>query len=207
MNFTQSQPVLAVQAQPAPVVNYPNDHEYTRVTEFKHLTGQEHPKTTRVYEYPQAEGDPYYPIPRPENAQLYARYHALAAKKRGVHFAGRLATYKYYNMDQVVAQALKLYAKIQGLERSKATNEYSLYLTTDWFLLLGFTQFRIGLALQRRELMNVQVIAVRQRQRGIAESKQVEDLAAVIVSASHNCTDDRPDAVHRRAWQLKCRTV
>lgn len=98
--------------QPVAVINYPNDNLYTRVTEFKHLTGQEHPKTTLVYEYPQAAGDPYYPIQRPENAELYRRYQALAATTAGVHFVGRLATYKYYNMDQVTAQALALYAKL-----------------------------------------------------------------------------------------------
>ena len=58
------------QHQPVAVVNYPNDNAFTRVTEFKHLTGQEHPKTSIVYEYPRAEGDPYYPIPRKENADL-----------------------------------------------------------------------------------------------------------------------------------------
>jgi UDP-galactopyranose mutase len=115
------------QHQPVAVINYPNEYPYTRVTEFKHLTGQKHDKTTLVYEYPTTEGDPYYPIPRPENAQLYARYQALAAQKRGVHFAGRLGTYKYYNMDQVVAQALTLYAKIQGLERSRAASEHTLH--------------------------------------------------------------------------------
>ena len=94
--------------QPAPVVNYPNEHPYTRITEFKYLTGQEHPKTAVVYEHPRAEGDPYYPIPRPENAELYRRYEALAKAEADVHFVGRLATYKYYNMDQVVAQALAL---------------------------------------------------------------------------------------------------
>jgi UDP-galactopyranose mutase len=95
--------------QPAPVVNYPNEHLYTRVTEFKYLTGQEHAKTSIVYEYPRAEGDPYYPIPRSENAELYKQYKALADSTPGVHFVGRLATYKYYNMDHVVAQALKVY--------------------------------------------------------------------------------------------------
>ena len=105
--------------QPAPVVNYPNEHPYTRCTEFKYLTGQEHPKTTRVYEYPQAEGDPYYPIPRAENAALYRRYQELADATPGVHFAGRLGTYKYYNMDQVVAQALTLFARIAGLRRAE----------------------------------------------------------------------------------------
>ena len=115
------------QHQPVAVINYPNEYPYTRVTEFKHLTGQNHPKTTLVYEYPTMNGDPYYPIPRPENAQLYARYQALAAQKLGVYFAGRLATYKYYNMDQVVAQALTLYAKIQRLDRAKATTEHTLH--------------------------------------------------------------------------------
>lgn len=100
--------------QQAPVVNYPNEHAYTRVTEFKYLTGQEHAKTSVVYEFPTAEGDPYYPIPRPENAELYQKYRALADATPGVHFCGRLATYRYYNMDQVVAQALTLYAKLSG---------------------------------------------------------------------------------------------
>src|SRR3954468_8106785 len=98
--------------QPGPVVNYPNEHLYTRITEFKYLTGQEHAKTSIVYEYPQAEGDPYYPVPRPENTVLYQKYKALADETPNVHFVGRLATYKYYNMDQVVAQALKTYRTI-----------------------------------------------------------------------------------------------
>ncbi|MEO5859039.1 MAG: UDP-galactopyranose mutase [Pyrinomonadaceae bacterium] len=107
--------------QPAPVINYPNEQPYTRVTEFKYLTGQTHAKTSVVYEYPQAEGDPYYPIPMPENAALYAKYKALADAAEDVHFVGRLATYKYYNMDQVVAQALTTYAKIVGENRKTAT--------------------------------------------------------------------------------------
>src|SRR5215213_2206406 len=106
-------------AQPAPVVNYPNDNPYTRVTEFKYLSGQEHPKTTLVYEYARAEGDPYYPVPRPENAALYKRYQELAQATAGVHFVGRLATYRYYNMDQCVAQALTLASKIMGVRRAE----------------------------------------------------------------------------------------
>ena len=90
------------------------------MTEFKYLTGQEHAKTSIVYEYPRAEGDPYYPVPRPENAALYKQYQALADATPGVHFVGRLATYKYYNMDQVVAQALTLFAKIAGTRRREA---------------------------------------------------------------------------------------
>jgi len=105
------------QAQPVAVVNYPNDNLYTRVTEFKHLTGQAHAKTSRVYEYPTADGDPYYPIPRAENAALYKEYQQLAEITPGVQFVGRLGTYKYYNMDQVVAQALTMFAKIAGVQR------------------------------------------------------------------------------------------
>ena len=112
---THDQPHL----QPAAVINYPNEHAYTRVTEFKYLTGQVHHKTSVVYEYPRAEGDPYYPVPRPENAALYKKYEALAASRPEVHFVGRLATYKYYNMDQVVAQALTLCAKLSGATRGE----------------------------------------------------------------------------------------
>jgi UDP-galactopyranose mutase len=109
--------INAPSVQPVAVINYPNDYEYTRITEFKHLTGQEHPKTSIVYEFPQAEGDPYYPIPRPENAALYRKYQELASRTPRVHFVGRLGTYKYYNMDQVVAQALTTFAKIAGVSR------------------------------------------------------------------------------------------
>ncbi|MGF6995124.1 UDP-galactopyranose mutase [Paraburkholderia sp. GAS32] len=88
-------------------INYPNDQEYTRITEFKHLTGQQHSGTSIVREYPRAEGDPYYPIPRPENEALFKRYHELAEATPDVTFVGRLAQYRYYNMDQVVGAALK----------------------------------------------------------------------------------------------------
>lgn len=98
--------------QSAPVINYPNDYAYTRITEFKYLTGQVHDRTTLVYEYPQDEGDPYYPVPKRENAELYRKYAELAEQTPNVYFAGRLGTYKYYNMDQVVAQALTLFGKI-----------------------------------------------------------------------------------------------
>jgi UDP-galactopyranose mutase len=103
--------------QSAPVVNYPQEYDYTRVTEFKYLTGQQHTKTSVVYEYPRAEGDPYYPVPRQENAALYERYQELAEAVPAVHFAGRLGTYRYYNMDQVVAQSLTLCAKLFELKR------------------------------------------------------------------------------------------
>ncbi len=98
--------------QPTGTVNYPNDQLYTRITDFKYLTGQKHPKTAVVYEFPKAEGDPYYPVPRPENAELYKKYQQLASSMTNTYFVGRLATYKYYNMDQVVAQALTTFKKI-----------------------------------------------------------------------------------------------
>src|ERR1700754_413524 len=99
-------------------INFPNEHPYTRVTEFKYLTGQQHQKTTVVYEYPTAEGDPYYPVPRPENADLYKKYQLLTKEIKNVYFTGRLATYKYYNMDQVVAQSLALFRRIQSTEKN-----------------------------------------------------------------------------------------
>lgn len=93
-------------------VNYPNDHDYTRITEFKHLTGQKHNGTSVVREYPQAEGDPYYPIPRPENEALFKQYQELADTAPDVTFVGRLAQYRYYNMDQVVGAALTAVKKL-----------------------------------------------------------------------------------------------
>lgn len=100
--------------QPVGTVNFPNDHAYTRITEFRHLTGQPHPGTSIVREYPQDEGDPYYPIPRPDSAVLYQRYARLASHEPGTTFVGRLAQYRYYNMDQVVAAALKAAESILG---------------------------------------------------------------------------------------------
>lgn len=107
--------------QPVAVVNYPDPAvPYTRITEYKHLTGQVHSKTSITYEFPQAEGDPYYPIPRPENAALYKRYAALAEDHPEVSFVGRLGTYRYYNMDQVVGQALATYRRMSKVASSEA---------------------------------------------------------------------------------------
>ena len=99
-------------AQPVAVVNFPGSEPYTRVTEFKHLTGQAHPRTSLAYEFPTATGDPYYPIPRPENRALYRQYEQLARSTENVFFSGRLGTYMYYNMDQVVAQSLALFERL-----------------------------------------------------------------------------------------------
>lgn len=109
------------QYQQVGTVNYPNDHDFTRITEFKHLTGQSHCGTSIVREYPQAEGDPYYPVPRTENEFLFKRYEALALKEQDVTFVGRLAQYRYYNMDQCVGAALK--AAEYVLEKIDADSE------------------------------------------------------------------------------------
>jgi len=99
-------------------INYPNEQMYTRITEFKYLTGQKHHKTSVVYEFPKATGDPYYPIPRAENAEIYKEYQRLAEAQTNIYFTGRLATYKYYNMDQVVAQSLTLFKKLARTENN-----------------------------------------------------------------------------------------
>src|SRR5579859_1215372 len=112
--------------QPVAVVNYPNDYAYTRVTEFKHLTGQDHSKSTFVYEFPTSEGDPYYPVLNPEAGDIYRRYKALADATPDVHFVGRLATYKYYNMDQVVAQSLAEFERIIGRREPKASDRLAI---------------------------------------------------------------------------------
>jgi UDP-galactopyranose mutase len=107
--------------QPVAVVNYPHpDVPYTRITEYKYLTGQQHPKTSITYEYPSAEGDPYYPIPRPENQELFKKYEALADATPNVTFVGRLATYRYYNMDQVVGQALSAFRKLDAKRKASS---------------------------------------------------------------------------------------
>jgi len=99
--------------QPVAVVNYPCEEvPFTRISEYKHLTGQQSPVTTVTYEYPSSEGDPYYPIPRAENQELFKRYEALADATPDVTFVGRLATYRYYNMDQIVGQALATFRRI-----------------------------------------------------------------------------------------------
>ncbi len=99
-------------AQPVAVVNFPQTETYTRITEYKHLTGQTHPKTSLSYEYPTDAGDPFYPIPRPENQELFRRYKMLSENEPDTWFVGRLGSYQYLNMDQVVGQALATFARI-----------------------------------------------------------------------------------------------
>ena len=112
---TRSQPTPDGKlVQPVSVVNYPAaDVPYTRITEYRHMTGQlEHDWTTLHVEYPRAEGDPYYPIPKAENRELYRRYEELSEQEGGVTFVGRLARYQYLNMDQVVGQALATFERL-----------------------------------------------------------------------------------------------
>ncbi|MCX6875099.1 MAG: UDP-galactopyranose mutase [Verrucomicrobia bacterium] len=96
--------------QPAVQVNYPElEVPYTRIVEIKHATGQELDATTIIREYPkdwQRGEEPYYPVPAPDAHAAYQRYLKLAAAEPNVSFIGRLATYRYYNMDQVIAMAL-----------------------------------------------------------------------------------------------------
>ena len=105
-------------------VNYPSPEiPYTRISEYKHLTGQQAPVTTITYEYPSAEGDPYYPIPRAENQELFKRYEALGDETEGVTFVGRLATYRYYNMDQIVGQALATFRRLDEKRGTGASHQ------------------------------------------------------------------------------------
>ncbi len=111
------------QFQSVGVVNYPGpETRYTRIAEFKHITGQCHPDTTIAHEFPSATGDPFWPVPTRENAALYRKYEEMATRGGAdVHFVGRLGTYRYYDMHQVVAQALTLSAKLlQGVRHADA---------------------------------------------------------------------------------------
>ncbi len=95
-------------------INYPNERRFTRIVEIKHVTGQKIPRTTIVREYPKPKGEPYYPIPSRENEALYNKYKREAEELKNVYFVGRLAEYKYLNMDQVVKAALDLFEKLEN---------------------------------------------------------------------------------------------
>lgn len=102
--------------QPAMQVNYPNDHGFTRIFEVKHATRQQTENTTIVREFPDDYQDgkvPYYPVPASDAKAIYEKYRALAEQETRVSFVGRLATYRYYNMDQVVGMALTEYEKLK----------------------------------------------------------------------------------------------
>jgi UDP-galactopyranose mutase len=96
--------------QPNSVVNYPStDVPFTRIVEYKHFLSQESPHTTIVKEVTKESGEPYYPVPNEQNMALYSKYKQLADKEEGIHFLGRLANYKYFNMDQAINNALEFF--------------------------------------------------------------------------------------------------
>ncbi|MBS1618204.1 MAG: UDP-galactopyranose mutase [Bacteroidetes bacterium] len=106
--------------QPNSVVNYPGlEVDYTRIIEYKHFGGQKSEKTTIVKEYTVADGDPYYPVPNERNRVVYEQYRQKAERLIDVYFVGRLANYKYFNMDQAFKNALDLYEEIGVAKRSK----------------------------------------------------------------------------------------
>lgn len=123
--------------QPTAVVNYPQTESFTRITEYKKLTGQKHPLTSISYEYPSATGDPFYPIPRKDNAALFAKYDAMAKTEKNVWFVGRLANYRYYNMDQVVGQALKTFKTINETIPASHSTAHRTVKTQDEKAVLG----------------------------------------------------------------------
>jgi UDP-galactopyranose mutase len=100
------------------VINYPNEEEFTRIVEYKYITGQKHPKTTIVKEYTTDEGEPYYPVPNPRNQAIYEKYQTEAKKLVDIYFVGRLANYKYFNMDQAFKNALDLFSELEEKHES-----------------------------------------------------------------------------------------
>ncbi|CAN5292985.1 UDP-galactopyranose mutase [soil metagenome] len=97
------------------VINFPEESvPYTRIVEYKHMTGQKHPKTTIVREYPSSEGEPFYPVPTAKNRAIYEKYKKEADKLTNIYFVGRLANYKYFNMDQAFKNALDLFSSLQA---------------------------------------------------------------------------------------------
>ncbi len=111
--------------QPQMQVNYPNDHDFTRIVELKHATGQDTPNSTIIREYPAGIEDgmePYYPVPTGESKAMYKRYAEVAGELSDVSFVGRLARYRYYNMDQVVAMALKEFERLEARIRPSSVS-------------------------------------------------------------------------------------
>lgn len=102
------------------VINYPNDHDFTRIVEYKYFTGQVAPNTTISKEYSSVyipgKNEPYYPVPNPRNHEIYSKYQEEAQKmeQKGIYFVGRLANYKYFNMDQAFKNSLDLFSKLEG---------------------------------------------------------------------------------------------
>ncbi len=106
--------------QPCSVINYPNEYDYTRSFESKHITGQQHPETVVCYEYPKEAGDPYYPVPSESETGLYRQYEALAkqeTEKKNIFFVGRLAQYQYINSDEAIERALETFEKLREIAK------------------------------------------------------------------------------------------
>lgn len=111
--------------------NYPDINiPYTRIVEYKHKTGQKSPKTTIVKEYPTWDGEPYYPVPSKKNIAIYKKYQkkAIMLEKKNVYFVGRLANYKYFNMDQAIKNALDFFIKIEDTSKAKKRYKSMSYL-------------------------------------------------------------------------------
>jgi UDP-galactopyranose mutase len=106
--------------QPASVVNHPQDYDdFTRIVEYKHLLNQSSPHTIYFVERSKDGGEPYYPVPNEKNQELYRRYQEMASKEKNVTFVGRLANYKYFNMDEAILNALELFDKDTGIPETE----------------------------------------------------------------------------------------
>ena len=157
---------------------------YTRISEYKHLTGQEAPVTTITYEYPSAEGDPYYPIPRPENQELFKRYEALADATDDVTFVGRLATYRYYNMDQIVGQALATFRRMDEKRQPGSGRSRLRSLPNDRWPRAGRRRWSCGAASNVLSSASATNIATRSSTRAIPPaSDDIDAMAELGVKA------------------------
>ena len=99
--------------QDGPVINYPNDYKFTRIVEYKHMTGQKHQKTTISKEFPTDQGEPYYPVLTAQNRKILRQYQKQANNLDKIFFIGRLAEYRYINMDEAFNNALRLFEKLE----------------------------------------------------------------------------------------------
>ena len=123
LNFVEENYENVAYYQPGSIINYPGPEvPWTRIVEYKHFLNQQSPHTTIVKEFSKADGDPYYPVPNERNLSLYEKYKSLAEQEKGIYFLGRLANYKYFNMDQAIHNALEFFdnlvkenASLQGL--------------------------------------------------------------------------------------------
>ena len=95
------------------VINYPNEEAFTRIVEYKYFTGLKSTKTTIVKEYPCDDGEPYYPVPTVQNQEIYNEYVKEEKKLKNIYFVGRLANYKYFNMDEAFKNALDLFSQLE----------------------------------------------------------------------------------------------